>query len=104
MPFPILGCSSTLLHTRTDSHFFYAPPNVDQTGCECEALRQAISGLKSRFIALLMQIYPDVTTSGLAQIGTEPFDQLNIAFFTGRQQAKNLPLDVPFFFNRRQNL
>lgn len=44
---------STLLHTRTDSHFFYAPPNVEQPGYECEALRDDKSGVKSRFAVLL---------------------------------------------------
>jgi len=43
-----------LLKTRTDSHFFYAPPNVVQTGCRCEVVRHGKTGLKSRFIALLL--------------------------------------------------
>jgi hypothetical protein len=72
---------STLLHTRTDSHFF-SPPNVDQTGGGWEAFRHDKSGVKSRFVVSLLKIYTNIALASLAQVCTQPFYQLNIAFFT----------------------
>ena len=79
---------------------FFSPPNVDQTGGECEALRRYKSGLKSRFIALLLKIYTDVANPGFPQVRSQAFDEVEIPFLAGAEQAKNLPLNVPFIFHR----
>lgn len=71
---------STLLHTRTDSHFFRLP-NVDQTGGIREALWHDKSDVKSRFLVSLLKIYTDIALTSLAQVCPEPFYQFNIAFF-----------------------
>ncbi len=74
--------NSTLLHTRTDSHLlFFRPPNVDQTGGEREDLCNDKSGVKSRFLVLLLKNYTNIALTRLTQVCPKAFYQLDIAFF-----------------------
>lgn len=91
---------STLLHTRTDSHFF-SPSKCRPDGGGMEAFRRYNSGGKSRFLVSLLKIYTNIALASLAQVRAQAFYQLKITLFTVGQQAENFPLNIPFLLYRR---
>ena len=81
---------STLPHTRTDSHFF-SPPKCRPEGAKGKSRGVTKQALNHVLLSHWLKNYTNIVLTGLAKVRAKPFDQLNITFFTLRQQTEKFP-------------